>query len=753
MKTTLIKSICSVNVYGLFLIASILFSVLGTGLARAQWNPNTSVNLLISNLVVADMQAAPTTDGKTWIAFYRQNGGNYDMMAQLIDENGYKLLGDDGILVSNKTSGSATFVFNVCVDSSNNLIIGFQYENMGTLMAVMHKISQTGTQLWGADGIVLGQGLAPYPATISNGEVVVAWNESTSNTLKLQKISTSGTIAWPTPISITVGSGRTTRGQIIANTSGKFTVVYQKLGVAIYTTLYAQMFDNSGNDLYAPLQICNQTTSAARYYSIAAEGDTTYFGYYSSSGNRFNSFLQRIDPGGTIPWGMNGSNFNTAVGTNDNYQGPTKINISTGSNYVWSVCTFCNPNQTNYGVYIQKFLKTTGARQFTDAGKVVYAISSTSDQQCGDLSLINDTPMFMSENANYKLYATRLDASGNFVWPGNRVELSSTTASPSTPKMRYCFTPDGPNRCAGTWTENRGGSGYKGYAQGISIGGLIGLTVATQGGVPAIITTNSGTLQMIATVFPATANQSVNWSIVPGTGMASVNSSGLVTAISNGTAWAKATAVQDTTVKDSLMITMSNQTAQPPTVVTMPATEITSVSATLNGTVNANTLNTTVSFEWGLTNSYGNTVSAIPSSVSGNITTEVEAPISGLTLNTIYHFRVNGTNLAGTSHGEDLTFTTSGGVGVEEVVSGKVKIYPAPSNGLFFIELTGTREILYTLTVYNCLGNKVFSGLAIDGKNSSVTPVDLRSVQNGIYTVILTGDIGDQIVRKILIIH
>jgi hypothetical protein len=45
------------------------------------------------------------------------------MRAQLIDANGFKLLGADGMLVSNYTSGSATYVFNVAVDASNNLII------------------------------------------------------------------------------------------------------------------------------------------------------------------------------------------------------------------------------------------------------------------------------------------------------------------------------------------------------------------------------------------------------------------------------------------------------------------------------------------------------------------------------------------------------------------------------------------------------------------------------------------------------
>ncbi len=643
-------AVLSMSIY--LLISFMLFALLPETI-NAQWNNNTYVNIQISTLPIADMQTASTSDGKTWIAFYVQNSSNYDMRAQLIDANGYKLLGTDGILVSNEPSGSATYVFNVCVDASNNLIIAYQDMRSGSPQAVLFKISESGTQLWGSTGLVLGGGLAPYPAVLNNGEVVVAWNGD--STVNVQKITTSGTLAWASPIDIVVGSTNTTRGQVIGNTAGRFTLVYQMLGNGVSTTLYAQMFNNSGSALYSPLQICNQTTSAARYYSIVAEADTTYCGYYSSTGFRFNSFLQRINPGGTIPWGINGSNFNTSTGQYDNYQGQTAINMTQGSNYVWSVCTFSDYNETTYGVYIQKFLKTTGGRQFTDAAKVVYAISSSSDQQCGNLALVNNTPMFMSYDVNYKIYATRLDSSGNFTWPGNRVELSSTTSAVG--KMRYGFTPDGPNRCAGTWAEERNGT-YLGYAQGISTGGLIGISVATQGNVPAAITANGGTLQMVDTVFPGSANQSVTWNIIPGTGQASISNGGLVTAISNGTVYAKATATQDVTVSDSLMITITGQVPQPPTVLTLAATNITFSGATLNGSVDANSLSTTVSFDWGLTTTYGNTIIATPSPVNGNTPTSVLANIIGLQPLTTYHFRVTGTNSAGTSYGNDLTFTT-----------------------------------------------------------------------------------------------
>ena len=96
----------------------------------------------------------------------------------------------------------------------------------------------------------------------------------------------------------------------------------------------------------------------------------------------------------------------------------------------------------------------------------------------------------------------------------------------------------------------------------------------------------------------------------------------------------------------------------PPTVVTTAATAITGATATLNGTVNANNAATTVSFEYGLTAAYGSTVAGVPSPVNGSVVTAVSAAISGLAPNTLYHFRVKGVNVSGTSNGSDLTFTT-----------------------------------------------------------------------------------------------
>jgi hypothetical protein len=93
-----------------------------------------------------------------------------------------------------------------------------------------------------------------------------------------------------------------------------------------------------------------------------------------------------------------------------------------------------------------------------------------------------------------------------------------------------------------------------------------------------------------------------------------------------------------------------------PVVITKPATLITSHSARLNGTVDPHGLSTTIYFQYGRITSYG---SRTPNQTkTGNNYQNVIANISGLSAGTTYHFRIVGTNTAGTRYGTDRTFTT-----------------------------------------------------------------------------------------------
>jgi hypothetical protein len=102
-----------------------------------------------------------------------------------------------------------------------------------------------------------------------------------------------------------------------------------------------------------------------------------------------------------------------------------------------------------------------------------------------------------------------------------------------------------------------------------------------------------------------------------------------------------------------------------PTVVTGTATTVTQTTATLNATVNPNGANVTAcEFEYGTTTSYGKTVACSTSPGAGTSAVSVSAPLSGLSPNTTYDYRISATNSTGTSKGLNETFKTA----VEEVV-------------------------------------------------------------------------------------
>ena len=80
-------------------------------------------------------------------------------------------------------------------------------------------------------------------------------------------------------------------------------------------------------------------------------------------------------------------------------------------------------------------------------------------------------------------------------------------------------------------------------------------------------------------------------------------------------------------------------TATPtPAVTTNPATNVASVSATLNGSVNPRGSTTTVYFQWGTTTSYGHTTAM--QTKTGNTSLPITANISGLSAS--HYFIISG---------------------------------------------------------------------------------------------------------------
>jgi hypothetical protein len=110
---------------------------------------------------------------------------------------------------------------------------------------------------------------------------------------------------------------------------------------------------------------------------------------------------------------------------------------------------------------------------------------------------------------------------------------------------------------------------------------------------------------------------------------------------------------------NNLTFTTGNSPGSPPTCNTDPASNVITNSARLNGTVNPNGVVTDAYFEYGIsTNPYPISTTLQP--IGNGITSvALSATVSSLTPNTLYNFRVVGTNgPLTTTYGNNLTFTT-----------------------------------------------------------------------------------------------
>jgi transposase-like protein len=95
-----------------------------------------------------------------------------------------------------------------------------------------------------------------------------------------------------------------------------------------------------------------------------------------------------------------------------------------------------------------------------------------------------------------------------------------------------------------------------------------------------------------------------------------------------------------------------------PTASTDSPSGVAQSSAILHGTVNPGGQVLSVKFQYGLTNAYDNEIVASPGSVSDTDPVPVSASLNGLSVNTMYHYRVVARSTTDSAYGQDKTFKT-----------------------------------------------------------------------------------------------
>jgi hypothetical protein len=433
--------------------------------AAAQWTTDTDANTFVADSGELDVQARGTSDGQTYVVSWKNVGPptNIELRLQILDADGNQKLGNDGMLVSDQIPMSTyTVLMSATVDADDNLYIGVTGTGGGD-PAFVFKMDVDGNHLWGANGINVGSGNVVTVMPLSAGGAVVSWLSSSGAVM--QKFDGSGNAVWPSDQPLNAGSGFAAPGNFFEVSGGEYIAVFHKLLTGINSFLYAQRYDANGNPVWTDaVQLADRTTAFNRSYTGLQDGDVIYMGYFASAGTRFDSYLQRINPDGTLPWGINGSDFDTRE---NDYEMDTEIAFQSGSQNIWAIATYTNSTQSDRGEYVQKFDKDSGARGLTDNAKVVFPIGGEK-VHAGSLRLLNNTPLFLMEEGNNNgvdpttLHVVNLDDNGAFAWP----EETRPVATFSAAKSRVNFTREGAMQYVAVFAEDKG-SGMKIYAQNV----------------------------------------------------------------------------------------------------------------------------------------------------------------------------------------------------------------------------------------------------------------------------------------------
>ena len=465
--------------------------LLGALPAHAQWTTDSTINTKVrdsASLSLSETKIATAPNGYSFISWSEAKfgGSGYQYRMQLLDSAGYNLWGPQGITIDTAI-GSTLYRYDLKADKAGNAIIAIQDHRSGNNKPVVFKVSQAGTMLWGANGIVLDDtaqtsGLSPVIGITDSNNVIVSWAASGLKTFSSTvQISAAGTLMWPDNIRQIdrVTSKKYERGYPIPTGGEGFILQYvERTGTGLgVSTMYAQRYTGAGTAVWAtPTQVSNKTIGFAYFPAPFYDGYGGFFVSFTTSNPTSASisdvYVQRVYADGHT-WNATGNE--AATGSTIHKFEAGAAYIPAINNYLVSI-KFTDLAQGASGIMLQK-VDTAGAIMLATTGVTLIPLSSGAATDIINVSgaVRMDTSIVIvyqigSSPSPITIRAIRSDALGNLLWatPGG---IPVSTAS--SDKLKFGISEYIQRQLIVTWTDKRLSNGGA-YAQNIFSNGNLG---------------------------------------------------------------------------------------------------------------------------------------------------------------------------------------------------------------------------------------------------------------------------------------
>ena len=477
----------------------------------SQWSTNPAVNNTICGLSGEEAipKIATCPNGDTYIGYFSNESGNYNVRLQRLDALGNILWVPNGILISTHSQETWLTDWDMTCDGANHAILAFNDIRTGNTNVVAYRISPSGGFVWGADGIMLSNttafNAAPKVVATSAGNIVVAW--SADNVSIMQKLSPSGTLLWG-PAGITISSAnRITWPQLMPVGTDEIILKYfDDVGPVNAPTRHvlAQRYNASGTAVWsspANVSLAGGISAWTQIFPFINDGsDGFYMAWHDDRDNnmRASVFVQHISNSGVVLYPTNGVEASSASSMNHYYP---QLALPPGSTDVFVYWNEMNANQNNWGIFGQK-INSAGVNQWGGTGMTFIPVSSTNVYPYEARNSPTDMIVIFEQydNAiNGQIKAMRISPSGAMLWTPAQKDICTV----SSEKIHPVVNEFGNNQWIAAWEDTRNGNSDI-IAQNIQLDGSLGPSFS--GTIAGTITLNGGTGNVTqATVTAGTA--------------------------------------------------------------------------------------------------------------------------------------------------------------------------------------------------------------------------------------------------------
>lgn len=475
-----------------FVLCVVLLSALATQ-AYALWETKWENNgVLICDADSDQAKVEIISDGSggaimTW--WSRSTVTSYwDIYAQRVDSLGTCLWDSNGVLICNQTYEDANVWVNIenylgiCSDGSGGAIISWidcrstgPGNSWETGDIYVQRVDSSGNCLWNSNGVAIcdqdsAQGLHRICSDGAGGAIIAWWDLRNGyywqgiflygGDIYAQRVNSLGNIVWNSypdgvPICDTIESQN--KPNLVSDGCGGAIIAWNdnRITPGVYEwDPYAQRVDSSGNVLWTRNGIViNNEPNTQSHPQLVSDGCggavIAWNDYRTWPAPNIDIYAQRVDPSGNLQWDSNG----VAICAQDLIQYNPEI-CSDGSG--GAIIAWYDKRWDNTDIYAQR-VDSLGNCQWTANGipicvaQYIQSYHHLAPDGCGGAVIAWQDV----RDANWKIYAQRVDSSGVFEWTANGIVICGAFAAQFRPRVCY----DGSGNII-AWQDERSGIAY-----------------------------------------------------------------------------------------------------------------------------------------------------------------------------------------------------------------------------------------------------------------------------------------------------